>query len=117
MRLRYRLAAVNCDRGPDVAQGYAENEDVVAGELLSEFLGLINHRPLYLVVLLPSVDSLISREANRDEVGYGSWSAPELHAAFADGTPRIGLWLDTTNQTPAETVDEILARRSEAALR
>jgi len=25
-------------------------------------------------------------------------------------TPRLGLWLDTSSQTPAETADEILSR-------
>ena len=35
--------------------------------------------------------------------------AEELARRLAD-TPRIGLWLDTSEQTPAQTVDEILGR-------
>lgn len=33
-----------------------------------------------------------------------------------DDHPRLGLWLDTSAQTPRETVDEILSRRSEASV-
>ncbi|WP_018349465.1 zeta toxin family protein [Longispora albida] len=31
-------------------------------------------------------------------------------------TPRIGLWLDSSEQTPEQTADEILARLAEAAI-
>ena len=34
----------------------------------------------------------------------------DLDAEFRADTPRIGLWLDTSEQSPAQTVDEILAR-------
>ncbi|PWU53070.1 hypothetical protein DLJ46_01905 [Micromonospora globispora] len=33
----------------------------------------------------------------------------DLDAEFRADTPRIGLWLDTSAQSPAQTVDEILA--------
>ena len=32
-----------------------------------------------------------------------------LDAGLRNDTPRIGLWLDSSDQTPDETVDEILA--------
>jgi hypothetical protein len=31
-------------------------------------------------------------------------------------TPRIGLWLDTSNQTPEQTADEIIARMKDEAI-
>jgi cytidylate kinase len=34
----------------------------------------------------------------------------ELHRLFTDRTPRIGAWLDTSEQTPEATVDAILAQ-------
>jgi cytidylate kinase len=38
-------------------------------------------------------------------------------AVLREGTPRIGLWLDTSELTPEQTVDAILARApAEAAL-
>lgn len=115
LRLRYRLAV-------EAAQHYAAHgftvalDDVVAAEMLPEFVDSVEHRPLYLAVLLPSEDSLIAREGGRAAVVYGGWSVAEFHAVFATQTPRIGLWLDTTDQTAEETVDEIVTRKSEAAL-
>ena len=38
-----------------------------------------------------------------------------LQAAL-DETPRAGLWLDTSAQTPGQTVSEILRRRAEAVI-
>ena len=108
LRLRYRLAAAAadsyCEAGFTVAL-----EDVVAGPLLAEYMSFIRSRPLHVVVLLPSTEALAAREAARPQKGYGRWSIEELHDGFASGTPRIGLWLDTSAQTAAQTVDEILA--------
>jgi hypothetical protein len=91
-------------------------EDVVAGPLLPEFLSLIDYRPLYVVVLLPSVDALASRDEPRSSRGYGIWSAPELRAVFVDETPRLGLWIDSTDQTPAETVEAVIEHTRDAAV-
>jgi chloramphenicol 3-O-phosphotransferase len=109
LRLRYRLAAVAADAYREA--GFAVVvEDVVAGELLREYAELIRSRPLHVVVLLPSAAVLGEREAARPARGYGAWSVEELRAGFAEATPRLGLWLDTSRQTPEETVAEILAR-------
>lgn len=111
--LRYRLAAA-------VADGYVEAgftvalEDVVLGPFLEDYPGLIRSRPCHVIVLLPSLESVRAREAGREDRGYiGGWTIERHYADFVDATPRIGLWLDTTEQTPAETVDEILARTPE----
>jgi Chloramphenicol phosphotransferase-like protein len=115
LRLRYSLAAA-------AAETYAAHgftvvvEDVVAGPLLPEFLSLIDYRPLYVVVLLPSVDALASRDEPRSSRGYGIWSAPELRAVFVDETPRLGLWIDSTDQTPAETVEAVIEHTRDAAV-
>jgi chloramphenicol 3-O-phosphotransferase len=61
-------------------------------------------------VLLPSLAALAARDAGREHKGYGTWSVEEVHSGFVTGTPRIGVWLDTTDLTPEETVDEIVAR-------
>jgi hypothetical protein len=37
------------------------------------------------------------------------WTVTELYERFANSTPRIGTWLDTTLLSAEETVDAILA--------
>jgi chloramphenicol 3-O-phosphotransferase len=108
LRLRYRLGAAAADAyfeaGFDVAL-----EDVVGGRLLEDYRTMIHSRPCRVVVLLPSVEEVAVREAGREDKGYiGGWTVERHHAEFAATTPRIGLWLDTTELTPEETVDEIL---------
>jgi len=109
LRLRYRLAAAAADTY--FAAGFTVAlEDVVAGELLDEYRTMIQSRPCYVIVLLPSVDAVRAREAARNRQGYGAWSVEELHAGFTGSTPRVGIWLDTTLLTPEETVAEILSQ-------
>ena len=108
LRLRYRLAAATADtyfaHGFSVVVG-----DVAAGPLLEDYAGLFRSRPLHLVVLLPSLPAVAAREAGREQNGYARFSIEQLHDGFARGTPRIGLWLDTSEQTPEQTVAAILA--------
>ena len=63
-----------------------------------------------MIVLLRAVEAVAAREAGRGHKGYGVWTIEELHEGFVATTPRVGIWLDTTNLTPAETVDEIIAQ-------
>jgi Cytidylate kinase len=116
LRLRYRLAAAAADTYQQA--GFAVVwEDVVAGALLEEAVGLVHGRPLHVAVLLPSRAAVVGRDSARETAGYERWSVDELYRGFADGTPRLGLWLDTSHQTPEQTVDEILERREEALVR
>ncbi len=109
LRLRYRLAA-------DVSDAYFQagftviTQDVILGERLAEMTALIRSRPLLVVVLAPSVDTVAAREAARAKDAYGTWAIERLDEVLRHQTPRIGLWLDTSRQTSAETAEEILAR-------
>lgn len=110
LRLRHRLTAT-------VAGGYAAAgfttvvQDIVLGEHLTEMVTAIEHRPLLVVVLAPSPDAVAARETARSKSAYRDlWTVRVLDAVLRDETPRLGLWLDTSDQTPAETVEEILAR-------
>jgi cytidylate kinase len=110
LRLRYRLAA-------EVSDAYFEAgltaivQDVILGEHLAEMTSLIRSRPLLVVVLAPSVGTVAGREAARHKDAYDDALTVELlDDILRHHTPRIGLWLDTSAQTAAETVDEILAR-------
>jgi GrpB-like predicted nucleotidyltransferase (UPF0157 family) len=106
--LRYRLAAAAAD-------GYVESgftvalEDVVVGPLLGGYRRMIRSRPCHVIVLIPSLDAVGAREEGRADKGYvGGWTVEQHYAEFVTSTPRVGLWLDTTEQAPEETVDEIL---------
>ncbi|WP_426504136.1 AAA family ATPase [Dactylosporangium sp. McL0621] len=52
------------------------------------------------------------RESDRPKSAYDQhgWTVESLDAELRERTPRIGLWLDTSDQSPPETVDAILAR-------
>lgn len=116
LRLRHRLAA-------QVADGYAEAgftavlQDIALGDQLVEFVEAIRTRPRYVVVLAPRADVVARREADRGKTGYaGDWSVAELDRALREGTPRLGLWLDTSDLTVASTVDAILGNLTGAAV-
>ncbi|MEV0198720.1 AAA family ATPase [Nonomuraea sp. NPDC050691] len=113
LRLRYRLAAAAADLY--AAEGFTPVvRDVALGEDLAHFVSLITAQPLRVVVLAPDAAAVERREAERPKTGYGAWTVADLDGALRDETPRVGLWLDTSRQSPAETVDEILARADEA---
>ncbi|HEY9330931.1 MAG TPA: AAA family ATPase [Streptomyces sp.] len=108
LELRYRLSAL-------VADEYARHgwtavvQDIVLGEDLGRYVARVHTRPLYVVVLAPSTTTVQSREAGRPKTGYGAgWTVEALDRTLREETPRIGLWLDTSEQTPARTVSSIL---------
>nr|WSX18408.1 AAA family ATPase [Streptomyces tubercidicus] len=111
LELRYRLTA-HC------ADEYAQAgftviaQDILLGKYLAEMTGLIKTRPLAVVVLLPDPAAVEAREAARPKTAYGpDWTVRDLDTLLRADTPRdIGLWLDTSQQTVDETVDEILGR-------
>lgn len=113
LRLRYRLAA-------EVSDGYFTAgftvvvQDVILGEFLTGTVDHIRSRPLLVVVLAPSPAAVAARDADRTasrgKRAYGEWTIGLLDRGLRQDTPRIGLWLDTSAQTPEDTVREILDR-------
>lgn len=67
-------------------------------------------RPVYLITLNPSVVAVKEREKNRQKTGYGVWTIESLYNILTNENPRIGLWIDSSNMTPEETVLEIVKR-------
>lgn len=118
LRMRYRLAT-------DVADGYAEAgfnvvlQDIILGDDLSWVVERIRARPLTVVVLAPSVAAVSARDHERQlargKVAYkpGDEDIAALDRALRGTTPRLGLWLDTSDLTVEETVDRILGHLSE----
>lgn len=109
LRLRYRLAAETADRyaeaGFDVVL-----QDIILGDHLREMVDQITTRPLSMVVLTPSAAVVAERDAarrrTRDKVAYrdGEADIAALDHSLRAETPRLGLWLDTSEQSVAETV-------------
>lgn len=112
LRLRYRLGALAADTY--VQHGFTVVlEDVVAGPMLTEYADAIESRPLQIVCLMPSIETLQSRETGRDSEGYTHFPLQALYDLFQKETPRIGLWLDTSGQTADETVQQIVRHTRE----
>ena len=109
LRLRHRLTAA-------VSDSYFQAgftviaQDVILGEHLMEMTQMIASRPLLVVVLAPRPTAIAAREAARSKIAYGTWDIAGLDAILRTETPRIGLWLDTSGQSPAQTAEEILSR-------
>ncbi|MFG2496658.1 AAA family ATPase [Streptomyces sp. NPDC048441] len=113
LRLRYGLSAATADAY--AAAGFvAVVQDVILGEELTSYVDLLRTSPVHVVVLAPGPDAVAAREAGRGKTGYGAWTVEDLDAGFRSTTPKVGLWLDSSDLTVAETVDAILAGLDEA---
>jgi hypothetical protein len=70
-------------------------------------------------VLRPDIEVVVARDRERTKktgkVAYrpGEFSPSGLDRHL-DTTPRMGLWLDTSRQTPEETLRTILRRSADA---
>lgn len=114
LRLRYRLTAMAADEY--VREGFTVvAQDVIIGEVLTEMTRLIRSRPLLVAVLAPRAEAVAARAAARSKNAYDEWTVSLLDRGLREETPRIGLWLDTSDQTPEQTVEEILDRAWPAA--
>lgn len=116
LQLRHRLTAEVADRYFEAGFTVVA-QDIVLGSHLTEMTEAIRSRPLLVVVLAPQPDAVAAREAGRAKTAYRDYSVADLDGALRRETPRIGLWLDTTDQTPAQTAAEVLSRAwTEAAV-
>ncbi len=106
LHLRYCLAA-------DAAKTYFDNgfavvlQDNYYGVELPRMLELLKGYPVYPIVLCPDVETVKRREKTRGKVGYTGFTVEALYEGFLRETPRIGFWLDNSNQTPEETIEAI----------
>lgn len=115
LNLRYRLSAMTADEYCAAGFTTVVQDNIFSNDVAS-WLDHVKTRPRHLVVLRPSIAVVTSRDAERQralgKIAYrpGEHTIEQLDAAVGE-TPRIGLWLDTSGQTPQQTVDEIIARR------
>lgn len=118
--LRYRLSALTADEYG--AAGFTTVvQDNIFGADVARWLQSLRSRPRRLVVLRPAVPVVRERDRQRTErtgkVAYrpGEFTPEGLDEQLGQ-TPRIGLWLDTSGLSPAQTVDVILRRCDEAVV-
>jgi len=108
LRLRGRNVALLADSF--VEAGFTTIvDDVVVGTRLNELCADLRTRPFYFVLLLPRLEVVRQRNAQRpDKNVFEAWK--HLDEITRTETPRRGLWLDTSEHTAEESVDEILRR-------
>jgi chloramphenicol 3-O-phosphotransferase len=115
LNLRYDLAAMTADRFAE--EGYdVIVQDVILGKDLADFVKRIETPERYLVVLSPRVSALEWREEQRSKAGYVHFSPAGLDDVLRRETAQIGYWLDSSTQTPDETVQDILDNLQRAAV-
>ena len=90
-------------------------DDIVVGDRVQEFLGDLRSRPVYFVLLLPCLDTLRERNATREKVDVFHESEM-LDPVARQETPGVGLRLDTSDQTVAESFATLLERLEEARI-
>jgi predicted ATPase len=89
-------------------------DDIVVGDRLAHVQEDLADVEFMFVLLTPSVETVRDRERQRGSELWREWEW--LTTSIAETTPRVGLWLDTSDQTPDQTVDEIMARAWTEAL-
>jgi predicted kinase len=113
LSLRYRIAAtvagLYLDDGWSVVY-----QDIIIGAALAEVVQQLRDHPLHVVVLCPSAEAVAAREAGRAKTGYGAASVAAFDQVLRTATPRLGLWLDSSHWSVAETVDQIQATLARA---
>lgn len=116
LNLRYAIATTVAEMY--LAGGFTVvYQDIIIAQTLADIVDKLRRHPLYVVVLCPDPTVVAAREAGRGKRGYGNEAdIVSFDRVLRDETPPIGLWLDTSTLTVAETVDTILARMDAARI-
>jgi len=84
-------------------------DDIIMGERWQHLQEELHDLPFSLVVLAPQVEVVASqRDRNRAKTPQGHAWAAYLDQALRSTMAGIGLWIDTSEQTPEETVEIVL---------
>ncbi|MBM4419313.1 MAG: hypothetical protein FJ033_13540 [Chloroflexi bacterium] len=89
-------------------------DDIVIGDRVAHLLAETAGSSFRFVMLMPGPEVVRRREEGRGTRlwEHWDWMDDEIRRC----TWRIGLWIDTSDQTPAETEEAILARWDEAVI-
>ncbi len=116
LSLRYELAAQTAKRYAD-AGFTVVYQDIVIGETLQRIVDFLHHYRLAVVVLCPRPDVVAARDLARDKTGYPDRSAVDaFYRVLHSETAHIGYWLDNSDLTVAQTVDELLLHLDQATI-
>lgn len=115
--LRYRQSALLARSFWNAGFTAVLADNIYGADELIWFIDQVQARPLIVVMLVPQSRAVIEREVGRGSDAYRGWmgragleeAVAEFQGYVAE-TPRLGLWLDTTTQTPERTVEMVLAR-------
>lgn len=105
--LRYQLTA-------NTAKSYFDHgfsvvvQDNYYGSALTYMLKQLDGYPVKTIVLCPDAATIREREMHRGKCGYGGFSIEPLYKLFLEETPRTGFWINSSNQTPQETLSQII---------
>lgn len=108
LSLRYRLGAASADAY--AGAGFTTIwQDIIIGPHLSDAVGMLATRPVFVVVLDPAPEVIARREHARNKVGYDTdWDCTDFVEMIRATTPRLGLWLDTSAMTAQQTTQAVL---------
>lgn len=113
LHLRYDIAATVAGMYLDAGFSVVY-QDIILADDLPAVVRKLRHHPLHVVVLCPTVETIAVREAERVKTGYGNLAIAPFDEVLRNNTPRIGLWLDSSDLTVEATVDHILANLEQA---
>lgn len=115
LHLRYQIAASVTEQYLNAGWSVVY-QDIIIGPALAEVVQRLRHQPLHVVVLCPSAAIVAAREAGRAKNGYGGAPVTPFDHVLRTMTPRLGLWLDSSQLTATETVDRIQANLAQARI-
>jgi hypothetical protein len=119
-----RLLDLRCRLSSTVAEQYASAgftfvvQDNIFGPDVEDWLNRVRSEAKYLVVLRPTVATVEVRDAERQrtrgKIAYRGGFTPAINDQhLANTRSDLGLWIDTSEQSPDQTVDEIMRRADE----
>jgi predicted kinase len=116
LRLRGHHAAMLADSL--VKHGFsAVVDDVIIGSRVDELCAAVCTRPLFLFMLTPGLDVVARRDDSRPGWKRAGSRWHDLDDVVRHETPRRGLWIDSSDLTPEETVEQIISRIDKAEVR
>jgi len=83
-------------------------DDIIMGDRWQELQEDLHDLPFSLVILAPQVEIVQQRDQNRPKTTQGKAWAEYLDRELRATMAGVGLWVDSSQQTPEETVDYIL---------
>lgn len=92
-------------------------EDIILGERWEQLQEELSGLPFSLVVLAPRLDVVVQqRDKHRGKSPQGEAWATYLDQSLRETIADAGLWLDSSEQTPSQTVEQILQQLGLAAV-